>query len=112
MRRIDADAIKKWIDESVCQYGNRYSADIINMFGLFTEIIDKAPTIEETTGEWIREEKTFEDLSGAFETYTRSTCSVCNQANGWGEVPYCPWCGAKMERRHDGHGETNQKQEG
>ena len=23
-------------------------------------------------------------------------CSNCNQSNHWGEVPYCPWCGADM----------------
>ena len=63
-------------------------------------------------GEWIRSEETFEDLSGSFETYTRSTCSICNQANGWGEVPYCPWCGAKMEVKHDKHGETDPEQTG
>ena len=23
-------------------------------------------------------------------------CSVCNQRNAWGEVNFCPWCGADM----------------
>lgn len=67
---------------------------------------------EKPTGKWILSEETTEDLSGSFETYTRSTCSVCNQANGWGEVPYCPWCGAKMEKKDDRHGETAQEQRG
>ena len=66
----------------------------------------------ELKGEWNRNEETTEDLSGSFETYTRSTCSVCNQANGWGEVPYCPWCGARMEKKDDRHGETDQEQRG
>lgn len=66
----------------------------------------------ELKGEWIQNEKTFEDLSGSIETYTRSTCSVCNQANDWGEVPYCPWCGARMEKKDDRHGETDQEQRG
>ena len=74
--------------------------------------IEALSGISKPAGEWIRSEETFEDLSGTFETYTRSTCSICNQANGWGEVPYCPWCGAKMEKKDDGHGETDQEQRG
>ena len=27
---------------------------------------------------------------------SRHYCSNCNQANNWGEVPFCPWCGADM----------------
>lgn len=64
-------------------------------------------------GEWLPEEVTFEDLSGSIETYTRFVCSRCNQANEWGSVPYCPWCGAKIrngEGRHDQHGETDPEQ--
>lgn len=49
------------------------------------------------TGSWNVTENVVEQLDGTFETYTRATCSNCNQANTWGEVPYCPWCGAKME---------------
>ena len=26
----------------------------------------------------------------------RRYCSNCNQTNSWGEVPFCPWCGADM----------------
>ena len=28
--------------------------------------------------------------------FLHSKCSRCNQFNDWGDVPYCPWCGAKM----------------
>lgn len=64
-------------------------------------------------GEWIPEEETFTDLNGTIETYTRFACSRCNQANGWGQVPFCPWCGAKNkngERRHDELRETDPEQ--
>ena len=27
---------------------------------------------------------------------SRHYCSNCNQSNHWGEVPFCPWCGARM----------------
>ena len=47
-------------------------------------------------GVWQVTESTYEQLDGTVETYTKATCSVCNQANAWGEVPYCPWCGSKM----------------
>lgn len=45
MRLIDADDLKKRADDSVAQYGNQYSTDMLNMFGLFKEIIDNAPTV-------------------------------------------------------------------
>ena len=50
-------------------------------------------------GSWNVTEHTFEQLDGTVETYTRVTCSVCNQANGWGEVPFCPWCGTSMRAK-------------
>ena len=46
VRPIDANALSEWIDESVRQYGNQYSTDMLNMFGLFKEVIDNAPTVE------------------------------------------------------------------
>ena len=46
MRLIDADALKEWVDDSISQYGNQYSTDMLNMFGLFKEVIDNAPTVE------------------------------------------------------------------
>ena len=47
-------------------------------------------------GRWIKENDISYELNGQFETYTRAVCSECNQANTWGEVPFCPWCGARM----------------
>lgn len=120
MRSIDADVLKKWIDESICQYGNRYSNDMLNMFGLFAEVIDKAPTIEnpcescedkaveyslgfqdgfltgrdsvKKTGTWSR--KIFPE-----EKWTRERfyCSVCNGWNTYGKSKFCPNCGAEMK---------------
>lgn len=28
--------------------------------------------------------------------FLHSKCSRCNQFNDWGDVAYCPWCGAEM----------------
>lgn len=47
MRLIDADALIKWIDDSVSQYGHIYSTDMLNMWGLFKDyLINNAPTVE------------------------------------------------------------------
>ena len=46
MRPINADALKQWADDSIQQYGNQYSNDMLNMFGMFKEVIDNAPTLE------------------------------------------------------------------
>lgn len=43
---ISRSALKKWVDDSISQYGNQYSTDMLNMFGLFKEVIDNAPTVE------------------------------------------------------------------
>lgn len=51
VRLIDANALKEWADESVKQYGNQYSTDMLNMFGLFKEVIDNAPTFE---SDWVK----------------------------------------------------------
>ena len=48
---ISRNVLQKWIDDSVSQYGNQYSADMLNMFGLFREIIDNAPTVKIDTND-------------------------------------------------------------
>ena len=30
------------------------------------------------------------------EDEVKHYCSNCKQSNSWGEVPFCPWCGADM----------------
>lgn len=48
MRLIDADNVKKRIEESVSNYYGEYSVDMLNMWGLFTKMIDETPTVEPT----------------------------------------------------------------
>lgn len=44
---ISRSALIKWIDDSVSQYGNTYSTDMLNMWGLFKDyLINNAPTVE------------------------------------------------------------------
>ena len=98
---ISREALKKWIDDSVSQYGNQYSTDILNMFGLFREIINNAPTVEQTIvtefkgcdncelerpkGEWL--------IEGG--TTLHYVCSKCDCAGDvWDK--FCKHCGADM----------------
>ena len=47
---ISREALIKWIDDSVSQYGNTYSTDMLNMWGLFKNyLINYAPTVEPFT---------------------------------------------------------------
>jgi len=39
-------------------------------------------------GEWI--------MITEYDGFIHAKCSVCNQFNDWGDVPFCPWCGADM----------------
>lgn len=52
-------------------------------------------------GRWTKLEKIWTDDDGEKIPYFRVVCSNCNQANNWGDVPYCPWCGAEMEGLED-----------
>lgn len=44
---ISRDALIKWIDDSVSQYGHIYSTDMLNMWGLFKDyLINNVPSVE------------------------------------------------------------------
>ena len=46
-RLIDAEALIKWINDSISQFGGTYSTDMLNMWGLFKDyLINNAPTVE------------------------------------------------------------------
>ena len=43
---ISREALIKWIDDSVSQYGHTYSTDMLNMWGLFKDyLINNVPTV-------------------------------------------------------------------
>lgn len=48
---ISREALKGVISKSVSEYSDQYSTDMLNMWGLFTKIIDNAPTIVTTNDE-------------------------------------------------------------
>ena len=50
---ISREALIKWIDDSVSQYGNTYSTDMLNMWGLFKDyLINNASTVCGNNPKW------------------------------------------------------------
>lgn len=94
MRLIDADEFKKQLE----------NADEYTELAEVIEMLDNAPTViwcsetpeglplmdmrERPQGEWV--------MITEPDGFIHSKCSVCNQFNDWGDVPFCPWCGADM----------------
>ena len=67
--------------------------DLPNCYNGFSDTYDKAciiGTLEEVPSTKKAQWKTDR------EDESRHYCSNCNQANNWGEVPFCPWCGSDM----------------
>ena len=104
MRRIDADELIKTLN-SIKYIPNGMLVQIQNAeIDRCISFVETAPTVDDKTeddtpaGKWIPEEKTFTDLSGAIETYTRFKCDRCLQGQDFGPYPFCPWCGKKMNQ--------------
>ena len=63
----------------------------------FKQLIKSMPSVkpEQKTGYWTREEH-----PDAMPTFTVTwRCSVCGEDQSYGEPPFCPNCGAPMERQ-------------
>lgn len=85
MRPIDADALKKSIEEDEKLKDNTLVYLLMN---LMTCYIDDAPTIDVEpvkNGHWI------DGTCGAYKI-----CSVCDQISDF-DFDYCPYCGAMMD---------------
>jgi hypothetical protein len=104
MKLIDADELKteinKIIDEEIeidekWSNGLKYSFKIIDNTptvplsdfkeGYKQAIIDGKTNFSRPHGKWI------------YECLDYSKCSNCNYANHYGDLPFCPNCGASME---------------
>lgn len=108
---ISREALIKWIDDSVSQYGSTYSTDMLNMWGLFKDyLINNAPTVEpdkiqaimsdylvyrcepqRPQGEWI-----YNSYGNGCGNWHCSECGIIiimckNSYNN-----FCPNCGADM----------------
>ena len=118
---ISRDAIDKWIVDSLAQYGNRYTTDQLNMFGLFRTVINDhslfpaADVVERKKGEWDIIDKSMRiDLENAREqyrvlgyphrTYLHMQCSKCRKVTMVDSsiaYEFCPHCGAEMRQGAD-----------
>ena len=110
---ISREALIKWIDDSVSQYGYAYSTDMLNMWGLFKDyLINNAPTVEQgvyMTGEdcdlymkgYNQARKDFRP-QGQWIFRNGVTCGGYYKCSNCGEVEraeknFCPNCGADMK---------------
>lgn len=62
--------------------------------------VDKSRYVEVVHGEWIEKEIPLNWCEDDVEVVYR--CSICDSPN-WGETPYCPMCGARMDGADDGN---------
>lgn len=89
MRRIDADALKEWVEEYHASNWGIPQDELIYAIG-------SASTIEPKKGKWEMKP----DPYGWFDEIP--VCSACGCTTKWREkYAYCPNCGAKMERSEE-----------
>ena len=98
---ISRKEVLRLIEESVAKYCGQYSTDMLNMWGLFSQMITELPSVlpKPKEGHWIYGE----DNYGADGYY----CSQCGSHYPirWGvnesfefitDYNYCPNCGCRM----------------
>lgn len=110
MRMIDADALMATLgitdmDCDKCAWRDREWGRC-KRGGDFEDAccaIENAPTIEERkTGRWIlHENQRQEDVDNGNYLYICSECGKSDIHAKTQDVPFCWWCGAKMEVEHD-----------
>ena len=112
---IKKDDIIKWVDDSVAQCGNRYSADMLNMMDMFKTVVDNCLpfanvvpaelyqralndvitlSAERKHGKWIDEALC---STSGYGVYHVNRCSECRSAEPMlSRKNFCPNCGADM----------------
>ena len=96
MRLIDADALISDIERTIGESG------CVNHEGEIMDCVRYAPIIEAVPvvhGKWIRMDETHPE-TGLNTHY----CSICDYEID-GLEPYCPNCGAKMDKESESNGE-------
>ena len=67
----------------------------------FTEILDSVSTVDAvpvTHGQWI-EKRWFTECDWCVINHRVLVCTACNvEINDGEQTPYCPYCGAKMDK--------------
>ena len=105
---ISRDAIDKWIVDSLAQYGNRYTTDQLNMFGLFRTVINDhslfpaADVVERKKGKWIENSYLTRSAFGRAVWHKTYKCSECGSVFGREDDKYCYNCGCLMVGEDDG----------
>ena len=99
---ISREAIITWIEKSLAMYHDKYSTDMLHMFGLFRSVIEdkslfpSADVEERKTGKWIERE----DMYYGWNIWECSNCHeefcVEEGSPNDNEYHYCPNCGARM----------------
>lgn len=121
--RIRAFAVKTFIGEVIMTIDNAPTVLHDNYSMGYQDGVKKVLS-ERPQGEWIEVEPTEEDKEYGFDI--RIVCSRCGNPDSHYEFDeyhkpkavtyyrphFCPYCGAKMEKRHEQHGETDQEQRG
>lgn len=93
MRPIDADGLKKSIEEDEELKGNSLAYLLMN---LMTCYIDEAPTVD---AEPVRHGHWIECPLRKYPKEHIDVCSVCD-GKALAKYNYCPHCGAKMDERN------------
>ena len=104
---ISRKAIITWIEKSLAMYHDKYSTDMLHMFGLFRSAIEDkslfpaADVVERKAGKWEQKE-VFDILLCNIEQLQSAFCPICKRYH---TTPYsyyfkhynfCPHCGARM----------------
>jgi hypothetical protein len=94
MRLIDADALLARMKKAM-ESGS-------NLNGTLHLHIEHAPTITRPTGEWIMwENQRDEDVANGNYLYSCSNCGHADVHAKTQSVPYCWYCGARMNKGGD-----------
>lgn len=64
-------------------------------YGVVNKLINQLPTIE---AEPIKHGRWIEERSGKVLDLVKYHCSECGRWQTWSNFPYCPNCGAKMDK--------------
>lgn len=82
---ISRDALIKWIDDSISQFGNTYSIDMLNMWGLFKDyLINNAQTVDITEEQAIDKLHETGWLPKHDKEMTERPCSNCQEFDCYG----------------------------
>ena len=106
-RYIDADALKDELELADFETDSRmFGGQTVLFKDSVFKIVDSAPTISPDEvrgkGKWLRKEKVRHNLDGDGDY--RYECSACGHSDEHNEnvhVPFCWYCGAKMEVSED-----------